>query len=214
MLSKKAIRKLLGLINESRKGAGCKINTQKSLAFLYTNDEKSEREMKETTPRTTPLRRIKYARQGIRVGPDLPSLPPLCRHLHSLNLRLCSCPWASLVAHLVKNLPAIWETPGLGRPPGEGKGFPLQCSGLQNSMHCIVHGVAKSQTRLSDFHLLIPALQIESWREGLCSTGSSAQYSVMTRLGAMGHGVGRRLRREGIYVYMERIHFIVQQKLT
>ena len=60
MLSKKAIRKLLGLINESRKGAGCKINTQKSLAFLYTNDEKSEREMKETIPFTIATKRINY----------------------------------------------------------------------------------------------------------------------------------------------------------
>ena len=42
--------------------------------------------------------------------------------------------------------------PGLGRSPGEGKGYPLQYSGLENSMDCIVHGVAKSQTWLSDFH--------------------------------------------------------------
>ena len=42
--------------------------------------------------------------------------------------------------------------PGLGRSPGEGKGYPLQYSGLENSMDCIVHGVAKSQTRLSVFH--------------------------------------------------------------
>jgi len=42
--------------------------------------------------------------------------------------------------------------PGLGTSPGEGKGCPLQYSGLENSMDCIVHGVAKSQTRLSDFH--------------------------------------------------------------
>ena len=42
--------------------------------------------------------------------------------------------------------------PGLGRSPGEEKGYPLQCSGLENSIDCIVHGVAKSQTRLSDFH--------------------------------------------------------------
>ena len=41
---------------------------------------------------------------------------------------------------------------GLGRSPGEGKGYPLQYSGLENSMDCIVHGVAKSWTRLSDFH--------------------------------------------------------------
>ena len=42
--------------------------------------------------------------------------------------------------------------PGLGRSPGEGKGYPLQYSGLENSMDCIVHGVPKSQTQLSDFH--------------------------------------------------------------
>ena len=41
---------------------------------------------------------------------------------------------------------------GLGRSPGEGKGYPLQYSGLENSMQCIVHEVAKSRTRLSDFH--------------------------------------------------------------
>ena len=42
--------------------------------------------------------------------------------------------------------------PELGRSPGEGKGHPLQYSGLENFMDCTVHGVAKSQTRLSNFH--------------------------------------------------------------
>ena len=42
--------------------------------------------------------------------------------------------------------------PGLGRSPGEEKGYPLQYSGLKNSRECIVHGVAKSLTQLSDFH--------------------------------------------------------------
>ena len=42
--------------------------------------------------------------------------------------------------------------PGLGRSPGEGKGYPLHYSGLENSMDCIFHVVAKSQMRLSDFH--------------------------------------------------------------
>ena len=41
---------------------------------------------------------------------------------------------------------------GLERSPGEGKGYPLQYSGLEHSMDCIVYGVAKSQTQLSDFH--------------------------------------------------------------
>ena len=42
--------------------------------------------------------------------------------------------------------------PGLGRSPGEGNGNPLQYSGLENSIDCIDHGVAKSQTELRDFH--------------------------------------------------------------
>ena len=42
--------------------------------------------------------------------------------------------------------------PGSGRSSGEGIGYPLQYSGLENSMNCIVHGVSKSQTQLSDFH--------------------------------------------------------------
>ena len=50
---KDSTRELLELINEFVKVAGNKINAQKSLAFLYTNDEKSEREMKETLPFTT-----------------------------------------------------------------------------------------------------------------------------------------------------------------
>ena len=42
--------------------------------------------------------------------------------------------------------------PGLGRSAREGNGYPLQCSGLENSMDCIVRGVAKNRTRLSNFH--------------------------------------------------------------
>ena len=104
----------------------------------------------------------------------------------------------SLIAQLVKNLPAMQETqidpwvgkirwrrdrlptpvflgipcgsagkestsnggdlgsiPGLGRSSGEGKGYPLQYSGLENSMDSIVHGVSKSQTPLSDFHFVL-----------------------------------------------------------
>ena len=65
--------------------------------------------------------------------------------------------WASLVAQLVKNLSAynagdLGLIPELGRSPGEGKGYPLQYSGLENSLDCIDHEVAKSWTRLSDFH--------------------------------------------------------------
>ena len=59
--------------------------------------------------------------------------------------------WASLVVQQVENPPAVGETckysiPGLGRFPGEGKGYPFQYSGLEKSMDSTVHGVAKSQT--------------------------------------------------------------------
>ena len=53
-------RKLLELISEFSKVAGNKINTQKSLAFLYTNNEKSEREIKELSPFTTATKINKY----------------------------------------------------------------------------------------------------------------------------------------------------------
>ena len=57
--------------------------------------------------------------------------------------------WASLVAQLVKNLPAMWKTYiqslGWDDSPGGGRGYPLQYSGLENYMDCIAHGVTKSQ---------------------------------------------------------------------
>ena len=52
------------------------------------------------------------------------------------------------------NVGDLGSIPGLGRFPGEGKGYPLHYPGLENSMDCIVHGVAKSWTQLSDFHFL------------------------------------------------------------
>ena len=57
---KDSTRKFLELISEYSKVAGYKINTQKSLAFLYTNNEKTERETKETIPFTIAMKRIKY----------------------------------------------------------------------------------------------------------------------------------------------------------
>ena len=57
---KDSIRKLLELISEFSKVAGYKINTQKSPAFLYTNNEISERKIKESIPFTTATKRIKY----------------------------------------------------------------------------------------------------------------------------------------------------------
>ena len=51
----------------------------------------------------------------------------------------------------------LGSIPGLGRSAGEEKGYPLPYSGLENSMDCITHGVAKSQTQLSNFHPKVPS---------------------------------------------------------
>ena len=63
--------------------------------------------------------------------------------------------WASLVAQLVEsacNVGDLGLIPRLGRSPGEGKYSPLQYSGPENSVDCIVRGVTKSRTWLTDFH--------------------------------------------------------------
>ena len=49
----------------------------------------------------------------------------------------------------------LGSIPGLEISPVEGKGYPLQYSGLENSMDCVAHGVTKSQTQLSNFHFHI-----------------------------------------------------------
>ena len=76
--SKDATRKLLELISEFGKVVGYKINAQKSLVFLYTNDEKSEREIMETLPFTIATKRIKYL--GI-------NLPRETKDLYAENIR-------------------------------------------------------------------------------------------------------------------------------
>ena len=62
---KDSIRKLLELISEFSKVAGYKINTQKSLAFLYNNNEKAEREIKESTPFTTATKMNQISRNKL-----------------------------------------------------------------------------------------------------------------------------------------------------
>ena len=69
--SKDSIRKLLELISEFSKGAGYIINTQKSLAFLYTNNEKSVREIKESIPFTIATKRIKYLERNLQETKEL-----------------------------------------------------------------------------------------------------------------------------------------------
>ena len=70
-------------------------------------------------------------------------------------------PCGSLGKESTCNAGDLGTIPGLGISPTEGKGYPLQYSGLENSMDCIVHGVAKSQKQLSNFHFHIHELIID-----------------------------------------------------
>ena len=93
---KDTTRKLLELISEYSKVAGYKINTQKSLAFLYINNEKTEREIKETIPFTTATERIKYL--GIYL--------PLHFYIHRFHLLGHECllePLFNIPQHLISH---------------------------------------------------------------------------------------------------------------
>ena len=72
----------------------------------------------------------------------------MCLSNHSMGF-----PCGSTGKESAYNVGDLGSIPGLGRSPGEGKGYPLQYSGLQNSMDYIVYGVAKSRTQMSGFHL-------------------------------------------------------------
>ena len=79
----------------------------------------------------------------LRIGP--------CKKWHWLNI-FWGFPGGSAGKESSWNAEDLDSIPGLGRSPGEGNGYPLQYFGLEKSMDCIVHGVAKSWTWLSNFH--------------------------------------------------------------
>ena len=123
------IRKLLEVMSEFSKVAGYKINTQKLLAFLYTNNEKSEREIKESIPFTIATKIIKYL--GINLTKET-------KEVYTENYKTLMQYWLGLI-------------PESGRSPGEGNGNPLQYSCLENprdggAWWAAVSGVAQSQT--------------------------------------------------------------------
>ena len=68
------------------------------------------------------------------------------------RLKLLCFPSGSAGKESACNVGDLGSIPELGRSPGEGNSYPLRYSGLENSVDCIVHEVAKSRTGLSDFH--------------------------------------------------------------
>ena len=69
--------------------------------------------------------------------------------------------------------------PALGRSPGEGKGYPLQYSGLENSIDCIVHGVAKRRTQPSDFHFHSLAFKLLGTSKGACFQNENSRLYTL-----------------------------------
>ena len=77
--------------------------------------------------------------------------------------------------------------PGLGRSPGEGKGYPLQYSGLENAMDYTVLGVTMIRTRLSNFHFHFkPPKGKFLWRESEMSQGAQSFWGPLRVPGQMG----------------------------
>ena len=77
------------------------------------------------------------------------------------------------------NVGDLGSIPGLGRSPGEGKGYPLQYSSLENFMDYTVRGVTKSQTRLSDSHFHFLSLHILSERFSLAIVHSCGFFIAL-----------------------------------
>ena len=84
--------------------------------------------------------------------------------LQTFKPDLMAFPCGSAGKESICNAEDLGLIPGSGRSPGEGKGYPLWYSGLENSMDCIVHGVAKSWTWLSNFHLMALVL-FQVWKD-------------------------------------------------
>ena len=91
----------------------------------------------------------------------------------------------------------LGSIPGLGRPPEEGKGYPLQHAGLENSMDCIIHRVAKSRTQLSDFHFQGNKQKLKEkmgfpdssvGKESTCSVGDTGSIPGLGRYAREGIG--------------------------
>ena len=94
-------------------------------------------------PRVTALDGGGARTQGQEAAAGLTGVPS-----HQLGPHCCG----SAGKESACNVGDLGSIPGLGRSPGEGKGYPLQYSGLENSRDCIVHRVTKSRTQLSNLH--------------------------------------------------------------
>ena len=115
--------------------------------------------------------------------------------LQSPSAVILGFPCGSAGKESVCNEGNLGSIPGLGRSPGEGKGYPLQYCGLENSMDCTVHGVAKSRTLLSDFQLSLSLSVIKlgfpggsDSKESSCNVGDPNSIPELGRSPGEGNG--------------------------
>ena len=107
--------------------------------------------------------RIAWAEFHHHPAPSLYCLYFSGDHIKSKSALLSGFPCGSACKESAHNVGDLGLIPGLGRSPGEGKGYPLQYSGLDNSRDYTVYGVTKSQTWLSHFHFQGPVLITQSF---------------------------------------------------
>ena len=124
--------------------------------------------------------------------------PWLCLMAKVLLFGLFDCFQASLIDSAGKestcNAGDLGSVPGLGRSPGEGNGYPLQYSDLENPMDCIVYGVPKSRTRLSDFHSYLTVFLCFCIFSLLWLNLSLAKFSHRQKAGRGHEGMDRTVR--------------------
>ena len=105
------------------------------------------------------------------------------KNKNPIRCHLTKYPCGSAGKEVAGNAGDLGSIPGLGRSLGEGNGYPLQYSGLENSMDCIVRGVAKSLTRLSEFHFHFqPSAHMNCWDSESCLTHSGLCLLIQGRL--------------------------------
>ena len=99
-----------------------------------------------------------------------------------LNYLYMAFPHSSAGKESACNAGVLGSIPGFGRSSGEGNVYPLQYSGLENSMDCIVHGVIKSWTQLSDYQIAVKKREVKSKRETERYKHLNAEFQRIARI--------------------------------